>query len=62
MSSNNNGSGGGLGLGTVIFLILLILKLFGVINISWFWVFFPLLAGIALTILIVIILYLIVRK
>lgn len=36
---------------TVIFLILLILKLFKVIDISWWWVFSPLLIGLGLGIL-----------
>jgi hypothetical protein len=33
---------------TVIFLVLLLCKLWGAINISWFWVFFPLWIGWAL--------------
>lgn len=60
--SSNSGSGSGLGLGTVIFLILLILKLFGVITISWFWVFFPLIVGFVITIIILIIAFLIIGK
>ena len=36
---------------TVIFLILLILKLFKVIDISWWWVFSPLLIGLGLGLL-----------
>ena len=61
MSSNSSG-GSGLGLGSVIFLILLILKLFGVITISWFWVFFPLIVGFVITVILAIILFLIIRK
>lgn len=38
MASN---SSSGIGLLGVIFLILLFLKLFGVISISWWWVFAP---------------------
>lgn len=39
MASNSSSSG--IGLFGVIFLILLFLKLFGVISISWWWVFAP---------------------
>lgn len=53
MSSNSN-SGGGISLCGVIFIILLILKLFGVISISWWWVFSPLIIGFAIGILMVI--------
>ena len=59
MSSNSN-AGSGVSLGTVIFLILLILKLFGIINISWWWVFSPLLIGLGITIILAIILFLII--
>ena len=59
MSSNSN-AGSGVSLGTVIFLILLILKLFGVINISWWWVFSPLLIGLGITIILAIIFFLII--
>lgn len=59
MASNNSSSG--VGLGTVIFLILLFLKLFGIINISWWWVFSPLLIGVGISILIFIIFVLIIR-
>ena len=52
MSSSN--SGGGIGLCGVIFIILLILKLFGVISISWWWVFSPLIIGFVIGILMVI--------
>lgn len=60
--SNNSSGGGGVSLGTVIFLILLFLKLFGVINISWGWVFAPLLIGIAFWVAILIIVYLATKK
>ena len=53
MSSNSN-SGGGISLCGVIFIILLILKLIGVISISWWWVFSPLLIGFVIGILMVI--------
>ena len=59
MSSNSN-AGSGVSVGTVIFLILLILKLFGIINISWWWVFSPLLIGLGITIILAIILFLII--
>lgn len=60
MSSSN--SGGGIGLCGVIFIILLILKLFGVISISWWWVFSPLIIGFAIGLIFLIILILISRK
>ena len=53
MSSNSN-SRGGISLCGVIFIILLILKLFGVISISWWWVFSPLIIGFVIGILMVI--------
>jgi hypothetical protein len=59
MSSNSN-AGSGVSVGTVIFLILLILKLFGVINISWWWVFSPLLIGLGITIILAILFVLII--
>jgi hypothetical protein len=46
---------------TVIFLILLILKLFGVISISWWWVFAPVLLEVAILILVVIV-YLLIKN
>ena len=61
MSSNSN-SGGGISLCGVIFIILLILKLFGVISISWWWVFSPLIIGFAIGVISLIILILISRK
>lgn len=60
MSSSN--SGGGISLCGVIFIILLILKLFGVISISWWWVFSPLIIGFVIGIISLIILILISRK
>lgn len=35
-----------LGLGGLTFIVLLVIKLAGIAAISWFWVFFPLLAGV----------------
>lgn len=40
------------GLGTLLCIVFLVLKLTGVLSISWFWVFFPLWASIALEIII----------
>ena len=60
--SNNSNSGGGIGFFGVIFIVLLILKLFGLINISWWWVFSPLIIGFAIGLIFLIILILISRK
>lgn len=60
MSSSN--SGGGIGLCGVIFIVLLILKLLGVISISWWWVFSPLIIGFAIGIISLIILILISKR
>ena len=61
MSSSSN-SGGGIGLCGVIFIILLILKLIGVISISWWWVFSPLIIGFAIGVICLIFLILILKK
>ena len=61
MSSSSN-SGGGIGLCGVIFIILLILKLIGVISISWWWVFSPLIIGFVIGVICLIFLILISRK
>ena len=60
--SNNSNSGGGIGLCGVIFIILLILKLIGVISISWWWVFSPLIIGFAIGLIFLIILILISKR
>ena len=60
MSSSN--SGGGIGLCGVIFIVLLILKLLGVISISWWWVFSPLIIGFAIGLIFLIILILISKR
>ena len=62
--SNNSNSGGGISFLGLIFIILLTLKLIGVISISWWWVFSPLIVGFAIGIicLIIIILTLISKK
>lgn len=61
MSSNSN-SGGGIGLCGVIFIVLLILKLFGVISISWWWVFSPLIIGFVIGLFFLIILIFTMKK
>lgn len=58
---SNSSSSNGVGCMTVIFLILLILKLFGVISISWWWVFAPILLEVAILIFVVIV-YLIIKS
>ena len=60
--SNNSNSGGGIGFFGVIFIILLILKLIGVISISWWWVFSPLIVGFAIGLIFLIILILISKR
>ena len=60
--SNNSNSGSGISLCGVLFIILLILKLIGVISISWWWVFSPLIVGFAIGIICLIILILISKK
>ncbi len=57
--SDSSSSSSGVSLGTVLFLIFLILKLVGVIDWSWWWVFSPLLIGVGFWILVLIILYII---
>lgn len=61
MSSSSN-SGCCIGLCDLIFIILLILKLFGVISISWWWVFSPLIIGFVIGVICLIFLILISRK
>ena len=60
--SNNSNSGSGISLCGVLFIILLTLKLLGVISISWWWVFSPLIIGFAIGIICLIILILISKK
>ena len=60
--SNNSNSGSGIGLCNVLFIILLILKIFGVINISWWWVFSPLIIGFAIGIICLIIILILLSK
>ena len=59
---SNNNSSSGIGLGGVVFLILLFLKLFGVIEISWWWVFSPLLISVGLTLIIFLITIILFNK
>lgn len=60
--SNNSNSGGGIGFFGVIFIVLLILKLFGLISISWWWVFSPIIIGFVIGVIFLIFLILISRK
>ena len=60
--SNNSNSGSGIGLCNVLFIILLTLKLIGVISISWWWVFSPLIVGFTVGIICLIILILLSKK
>ena len=48
-------SNGGVDLLGVIFITLIILRLFGIINISWWWVFSPLIIEVILVVLFVLI-------
>lgn len=59
---SNSNSGGGIGFFGVIFIILLILKLIGVISISWWWVFSPLIIGFAIGVICLIFLILISKR
>ena len=59
---SNSNSGGGIGLYGIIFIVLLILKLFGLISISWWWVFSPLIIGFAIGVICLIFLILISRR
>lgn len=60
--SNNSNSGSGIGLCSVLFIILLTLKLIGVISISWWWVFSPLIIGFAIGIICLIIILTLISK
>lgn len=59
---SNSNSGGGISLCGIIFIVLLILKLFGLISISWWWVFSPLIIGFAIGVICLIFLILISRR
>ena len=61
MSSSSN-SGCCIGLCDLIFIILFILKLLGIINISWWWVFSPLIIGFVIGGIFLIFMILISRK
>ena len=54
MKKNNNSSSSGLGIPGVLTIIFVVLKLVGVINWSWWWVFSPILIEIGLAILILV--------
>lgn len=50
---NNKSGDGGIGFFGVLTIVLIVLKITGVISISWGWVFSPILAGFVMTILLV---------
>ena len=54
MSKNSNTSSSGLGLGGVLTVVFVVLKLVGVIDWSWWWVFSPTLISLGLTLLVII--------
>lgn len=56
---SDSSSSSGISFGGALFLIFLVLKLVGVIDWSWWWVFSPLLIGVGFWILVLIILYII---
>lgn len=61
--SNSNSGCSGIGFGTILFIVLLILKLLGIINISWWAVILiPVGIGIVSWVLLFILLYLIVNN
>ena len=59
---SNSNSRGGIGLCSMIFIVLLILKLVGVISISWWWVISPLIIGFVISIILLILLILISKR
>lgn len=50
---NNKSGDGGIGFFGLLTIVLIVLKITGVISISWGWVFSPILAGSVMTILLV---------
>lgn len=52
MRNNKNGDGG-IGFFGLLTIVLIVLKITGVISISWWWVFSPILVGFVMTILLV---------
>ena len=56
----NINKSGGLGIFSILTIIFVVLKAFGVINFTWFQCFLPLLIGVALTIVIILIAFIIV--
>jgi len=60
--SNSNSSSSGVSLGGVLFLIFLVLKLIGVIDWSWWWVFSPLLIGLGISLIFFIIILIMLKK
>lgn len=55
-TNKTTSSAGGLGLGTVLTIVFVVLKLCGVINWSWFWVFSPIWISLAFSLLLILIL------
>lgn len=51
---NNKSGDGGIGFFGLLTIVLIVLKITGVISISWVWVFSPVFVGIALTIILMI--------
>lgn len=49
MSSSSSSSTGGIGFFGLLTIVLIVLKILGKISISWFWVLSPLIAGFAIT-------------
>ena len=60
--SRNSGGSSGLGLGTVLTLIFLVLKLMGLTQMSWFWVFFPMGLGILFWVILIIIIFMVTKQ
>lgn len=63
MNDNNNkhNNAGGLGLGTILTIVFVVLKLCGVIDWAWIWVLAPLWISAALTIILVILIFVIAK-
>ena len=57
MSDKVETSSGGIGFCGLLTIVFIVLKLFGVINWSWFWVLSPMIFSISLTILILLIVF-----
>jgi len=60
--SSDSGSSSGISFGGALFLIFLILKLVGVIDWSWWWVFSPLLIGVGFWILLILFITIVIKR